>query len=71
MRFDYFNNKSLLDSSVLDDMKKIDKQISEEKNSENPNQAAIVKLRMDKLYRGMSLCGGYAVNKYQTAGVPW
>jgi hypothetical protein len=52
-------------------MKKIDKQINEEKNSENPNQAEIVKLRMAKLYRGMSLCGGCAVNKYQTAGVPW
>jgi hypothetical protein len=37
-------------------MKKIDKQINEEKNSENPNQAEIVKLRMAKLYRGMSLC---------------
>lgn len=71
MRFDYFNNKNLLDSEVLSDMKKIDRQIKEEKESENPNQAAIVKLRMAKLYRGMNLCTGYATNKYQTAGIPY
>jgi hypothetical protein len=52
-------------------MKKIDKQISEAKNSENPNQAEIVKLRMAKLCKGMALCGGPAVNRFQTAGIPW
>ena len=71
MRFDNLSYKSQLDPSVLSDMKKIDKQISEAKNSENPNQAEIVKLRMAKLYKGMTLCGGPAVNRFQTAGIPW
>ena len=64
MRFDYLNYKSQFDANVLRDMKKIDEKINEEKKNETPDQDAIMKLRIAKLYRGMELCSGYA-NRYR------
>lgn len=59
------------DSKVVGDLKDIDKKISEEvKKGDQASKEEILKLRTEKLYRGMELNSGIGFNNSRR-GIPY
>lgn len=62
---------SQFDSSIINDLKDIDKKIEEEsKKGEYANKEELLKLRTEKLYRGMELTSGIGFNNTRR-GIPY
>lgn len=61
---------SKFDKDVLKDLKEIDSKLKEEEKKEEPDREELLKLRMQKLYRGMELNNGYITN-YPNRGIPY
>lgn len=61
---------SKFDKDVLKDLKSIDDKLQEEVKKEEPDKEEILKLKLQKLYRGMELNNGYITN-YPNRGIPY
>ena len=61
---------SKFDKDVLKDWTEIESKLKEEEGKEEPNKEELLKLKMQKLYRGMELNNGYITN-YPNRGIPY
>lgn len=61
---------SKFDKDVLKDLKELDSKLKEEEKKEEPDKEELLKLRLQKLYRGMELNNGYITN-YPRRGIPY
>lgn len=58
------------DSKVVSDLKEIDKKLKEEKSKSEINSEEVLRLRLQKLYRGMELNNGIGFNNNRR-GIPY
>lgn len=64
------NNYTQFNSNVANDLKEIDSKIKEEMESIEVDKEKLLRLRMEKLYRGMELNSGIGFNNNRR-GIPY
>lgn len=59
-----FNVVHQYNYDVIKDLESINKEYNKELSEEAPDQEKLLKLRMQRLYRGMEMGTGYLTNKF-------